>query len=171
MKKFLILPLLIQASMSFASTKNYPNPRVKLDLSLIDKYGNIDHKTYQSSYDQHVYTIQGQKGNSVNTDEVIPTMKNFFELGKSYISDQLSTLQTKFNTMSQEKDLLQEDFDKVKNQSLIQFLNNYSIPAKIGFGIAGIVVVASLVYSGRQLYFFGKQKYSDWKAKKEESES
>lgn len=149
MKKFLILSLLIQASI-ICSSKTYVHEKINITLDLIDKNGNIPEAIYEKAYYGNIYSINGKEGTFIQREEIQTYFKDFFELGKSYI---------------------QRDLDKVNNQSLIQFLNNYSTPAKIGFGIAGIVVVASLVYSSIKVYDFGKQKYSDWKAKKEESES
>lgn len=170
MKKFLILFLLIQASI-ICSSKKYLYEKIAPTLDSIDGDGNIPENIYQAVYDGNMYSMSGKNGTFVDREEIQTAFKNFFELGKSYMHQKLNALKAELDTMTQKNNSSITELNKVNNQSLIQFLNNYSTPAKIGFGIAGIVVVASLVYSSIKVYDFGKQKYSDWKAKKEESES
>lgn len=159
MKKFLVLSLLIHASIICSSSSSgeevkYIGPKILINL--IDKAtANIPKEKYREIY-------QGCCNKKTCYGELVQdSMEKLFNLGKEFQSKYTDKLTTKNEQLK----------IKFRNKSLIECLNSYSKPAKIGFGIAAILVVTSLVYSGRQLYLFSKQKYSNWKAKKEESES
>lgn len=157
MKKLVILSLLIQASIVCSSSSEedftYNGPQIATEL--IDKTtGKITSENFNAIYNGCCF-----KENCYGS-LVKEKMAELFALGKRYATDNLNSKLTNLTTQN----------TNLQKQSLIKFLNSYSTPAKIGFGFAGAIVAASLVYSGRQLYLFSKQKYSDWKAKKEESE-
>lgn len=171
MKKFLVLSLLIHASIICSSSSSgeevvsgqevvYIGP--KIAINLIDQATrNIPEAIYEKIYDGCC------NKNTCYANLIQEKMQELFELGKQFSSNEITKLKSNYDN---EITKLKLSYNKVQNQSLIEFLNSYSKPAKIGFGVAGAVALVSLVYSVRQLYLFSRQKYSDWKAKKEESE-